>query len=76
MKTPYKVLYYIHDMFSNYPDTPKVKYQQILLEEEAITRAKGLLKSLKSYYRLYKDKGYDIRTYVVDYNNEIVAEFK
>lgn len=76
MKSPYSVLYYIHDKFSNYLDAPKVKYNQILLEEEANIRAKKLLNSIKSYYRIYKKGGYDLRTYVVDNENNIIKEYK
>lgn len=76
MNSPFKVLYYIQDVYDNYPSTPKVKYSQILLEEEAVIRAKGLLKSLKSYYKVYKDRSYDIRTLVVDYKGTLVGEFK
>lgn len=76
METPYKVMYYVHDINSNIDSYPKTKYENILLKEEAITRAKNLLKQLKNYYRLYSNKSYYITTMVINYQNELVEEFK
>lgn len=77
LESPYKIMYYVHDIYSNIDSYPKIKYEQILLKEEAITRAKNLLKQLKNYfYKIQKEYTYDITTMVINYQNELVEEFK
>ena len=77
MESPYKVMYYVHNIYSNIDSYPKIKYEQILLKEEAIVRAKNLLKQLKNYFhKIKKVHIYDITTMVINYQNELVEEFK
>lgn len=75
---PYRVCYYVYDIGTNALVSPKVKYKNILLKEEAEMRAKSLLKQLKAYYRVHlADKTKHIETFVADNTiNEIYDVFK
>lgn len=67
---PYRVSYYVHDMYSNYPDVPQDIYHNILFREEAQYRAQALLRKLKGYFHKHLGKtNLIIETYTVD--NEV-----
>ena len=54
---PYRVMYYVHDIFSNQEDYYRQRYCQIMLKEEAEMKAKGLLNDgllQKSKPKLYE----------------------
>lgn len=72
---PYKVVYYAHNMYSNQDDYYKDKYNQIMFFEDAQRKAKGLLNSLKAYFKRVDSHIY-VSTAVINNNNEIVSEFK
>ena len=46
---PYRVMYYVHDIFSNQEDYYRQRYCQIMLKEEA---------EMKELANLIKEKGY------------------
>lgn len=72
---PYRVGYYVHEFGSNYPDSPREKYCNILLQEEAECRAKALLKQLKAYYNKHLSHNcYTVETFVLDNEHNIVLK--
>jgi len=75
---PYRVMYYVHNIFSSQEDYYRQRYCQIMLKEEAVTRAKKLLNSMIAYYKKV-DPDYtslSISTCVLNAQNQIVKEFK
>lgn len=75
---PYRVMYYVHDIFSNQEDYYRQRYCQIMLKEEAEMKAKGLLNSMMAYYKKVNPNymSLAISTCVLNAQNQIVKEFK